>query len=1002
MKPVSRSIATDANAVSVESIAAPTRLTRTTSPPIVEGSTLPTNCPASVYAVSRTIPTCRSKACSTCCQRQAWSTIPREVSSSATVSSSTVRVWSRWGSTPLKCGVFRTRIVSTTALTRMRSPTFHRPDGAAALRAGSGRTGWSAACRDPDYGRRGGVLRVPRATMMSTIREVAIVRITTDDGVELAVEVAGSGPGLLLVHGHGGAKEDFADHVERLARRHTVVTFDHRGHGASGGPSGAESYSLARLRADTWAVADAVGFDRFRVLGHSMGGMVVRRMPLEHPERVEALVLMDTSAGTDSRARARARRGRGRDRDHAGQGRAQARCSTRPARSTRPRTSARSPSGPAMPSSTTRKWDDTSVVMWGTLAVEIVHQHDDLARLRDVTCPTLVIVGEQDEPFLDASRAMAATIPGAQLAVSAGCRTLAAVRGARRLDRRARRLPRGVAGSGRLTVSRRSRRTAAGSRPRSCRAHGVDVVFTLSGGHLFVLYDGCVQAGIDLVDTRHEQTAAFAAEGFAKVTGRPGVAALTAGPGVTNGVSAIASARLAGSPLVVLGGRAPQGRWGRGSLQELDHVPIVASVTKSAATAAPGAGIVAAVDGALRAARTPHRGPTFVDMPLDAFGPAAVEIPAFDAETTRGVAPDPDAVRARRSTGRDRGTAGARRWRRRVLGGSGRRAARVRGAGGRARVRERPRARNARRGPSPRVLAAAGRVEGRRPRRRGRDTPRLPPRVRCVRRRAGRAPRGRPGEIGTHAAPAEAIGADLRATFAALAETSGGAGTDHEDWTETLRAEEQRVRDGERDRLGSDAVPIVPPRVYGELRALLDRDAIVIGDGGDFVSYAGKYVDTYVAGSFLDPGPYGCLGTGPGYALGARAARPGRQLVLMLGDGAAGFSLGDLDTLVRHHVDVTIVVGNNGIWGLEKHPMQALFGYDVVADLRPEHALRPRHGVARRARRAGPRAGRAAARARPRVRDARPVTRQRAHRPRRRLPAQQQSRIEGVGGRERA
>ena len=132
----------------------------------------------------------------------------------------------------------------------------------------------------------------------------------------------------------------------------------------------------------------------------------------------------------------------------------------------------------------------------------------------------------------------------------------------------------------------------------------------------------------------------------------------------------------------------------------------------------------------------------------------------------------------------------------------------------------------------------------------------------------------------------------------------------------------------------------------------------MIGDGGDFVSYAGKYIDTYEPGTFLDPGPYGCLGMGPGYALAAGLAHPDRQVVLLLGDGAAGFSLGDFDTLVRHGVDVVAIVGNNGIWGLEKHPMQALFGYDVVADLRPGAydlvwgARRQRR--ARRDRRAGP------------------------------------------------
>jgi acetolactate synthase-1/2/3 large subunit len=124
--------------------------------------------------------------------------------------------------------------------------------------------------------------------------------------------------------------------------------------------------------------------------------------------------------------------------------------------------------------------------------------------------------------------------------------------------------------------------------------------------------------------------------------------------------------------------------------------------------------------------------------------------------------------------------------------------------------------------------------------------------------------------------------------------------------------------------------------VYGALRQKLDRDAIVIGDGGDFVSYAGKLVDSYVPGAWMDPGPYGCLGTGLGYAIAARVVHPDRQVVLMLGDGAVGFNVMDFDTLVRHGLPVVAIVGNNGIWGLEKHPMQQLYGYDVAADLRQE------------------------------------------------------------------
>src|SRR4051812_42467257 len=149
------------------------------------------------------------------------------------------------------------------------------------------------------------------------------------------------------------------------------------------------------------------------------------------------------------------------------------------------------------------------------------------------------------------------------------------------------------------------------------KAHGVSHLFTLSGGHLFSIYDGCKHDGIAIVDTRHEQTAAFAAEGWAKATRQPGVAALTAGPGVTNGVSAMASALMNGTPMLVLGGRAPAMRWGQGSLQEIDHVPFVSPVTKLATTADSPDHIPGLVDEALRIAAAAPTGPTFVDLPLD-------------------------------------------------------------------------------------------------------------------------------------------------------------------------------------------------------------------------------------------------------------------------------------------------------------------------------------------------------------------------------------------------
>src|SRR4051794_40565959 len=144
-------------------------------------------------------------------------------------------------------------------------------------------------------------------------------------------------------------------------------------------------------------------------------------------------------------------------------------------------------------------------------------------------------------------------------------------------------------------------------------AHGVDAMFTLSGAHVFPMYDGAVHADppMRILDVRHEQTAAFAAEATGKLTRVPGLAVLTAGPGVTNGVSAVTQAQFSGSPLVVVGGRAPAERWGSGSLQELDQPPILAPVTKSARTVHHAEEVADGVHEAFELAGSSHRGPVF-------------------------------------------------------------------------------------------------------------------------------------------------------------------------------------------------------------------------------------------------------------------------------------------------------------------------------------------------------------------------------------------------------
>jgi 3-oxoadipate enol-lactonase len=242
------------------------------------------------------------------------------------------------------------------------------------------------------------------------------MRVTMDDGVALEVTDAGGGPVLLLVHGFGGAKEDFADHVDALAERHRVVTFDHRGHGESDKPPDVTDYSLDRMATDVLGVADALGVGGFRLVGYSMGGMVARRVVLARPERIEALVLMDTSPGPVPgldpdlvELAAGIALDEGKDvlkplLDAAGTLDTPAYLRVLAER-------------PGYREFGERKWDALSGVMWGTMAREIVHQPDQLALLAGVRCPTLLIVGEQDESFVAPSHAMAVTIPGAELVV---------------------------------------------------------------------------------------------------------------------------------------------------------------------------------------------------------------------------------------------------------------------------------------------------------------------------------------------------------------------------------------------------------------------------------------------------------------------------------------------------------------------------------------------------------------------------------------------------------
>ncbi len=474
---------------------------------------------------------------------------------------------------------------------------------------------------------------------------------------------------------------------------------------------------------------------------------------------------------------------------------------------------------------------------------------------------------------------------------------------------------------------------------RALRSRGVTKLFTLSGGHLFSLYDGCKAEGIDVVDTRHEQAAAWAAEGWAKATREPGVAALTAGPGVTNGTSAIAGASFNGSPLVVLGGRAPEMRWGSGSLQEIDHVPLVAPVTKSAETVKDAAAIPEATVAAIDRALEPPTGPTFLDYPLD--------VVFMEAEGEPPPAPEPPAPEP--AAGADELAAAlARAERPAIMAGTGLYWARAE-----SELRALAEALGI-----PVFLNGMGRgclpadhelffSRARGAGLKGADVA-LVVGVPLDFRLAFGASLGEetrvfsldsgPSRLEATREPERALVGDIAATLAAIrdgAEEAGGSPDRSARWIAELRETEKEKRAGEEADFGDERAPLHPMRVYKELAEVLDRNAIVIGDGGDFVSYAGRVVDTYEPGCWMDPGPYGCLGAGPGQAIGAKVAHPERQVVALLGDGAFGFSGLEFDTMVRHNLPVVGVIGNNGIWALEKHPMEYLYGYSIAAELRP-------------------------------------------------------------------
>ena len=456
--------------------------------------------------------------------------------------------------------------------------------------------------------------------------------------------------------------------------------------------------------------------------------------------------------------------------------------------------------------------------------------------------------------------------------------------------------------------------------------------FFVAGGNCMHLLDA-VRSRMTCIPVVHEVAGGIAAEYFNEAQDdKKAFVVITAGPGVTNLLTPITSAFFNGAPVVAIGGRSPDFRWGLGALQELDQPPLFASVTKSATTAHECGDVGRLTEEAFAIALSPHQGPTFLDIPMDTlFTPAPVnpEPLAHIKTPIADLSHLESALELIRAAQRPIFIAGGDIWQNRAeeIFSSFIEQVRV-----------------------PVIVNGMAR---------GILDPTNPLLVTPARTYALKSAdlvvvAGTPldfrlgyGDFGdadvifitddpqsSLKVTATRITGDLPELFTTLCDQlTVPIGTDT--WRIDLAERSASIRASNREIMNTRSALIHPAEIYGALIPRLTESTITIGDGGDFVSFAGKFIEPSRPGRWLDPGPFGALGTAMGYTLAAGKAFPGDPLVVLLGDGAAGFSLMDVDSLVRHNVPATILIGNNAGWGLERHPMRFLYGYDVLTDLQP-------------------------------------------------------------------
>ena len=474
---------------------------------------------------------------------------------------------------------------------------------------------------------------------------------------------------------------------------------------------------------------------------------------------------------------------------------------------------------------------------------------------------------------------------------------------------------------------------------RALKQAGVECVFTLCGGHIMPLYDGCIDEGIKIVDVRHEQAAVHAADAWARCNpGSIGVAAVTAGPGVTDGVTGVANAWRANSPILVFGGQGPFANLRRGSLQEMDHIGVMRPITKYADAVYQTERIPEYIELAIRHAVSGIPGPSYLEIPMDVFM-AEVEEALAPIRTVRTasprVSPDRDEVRqaieALRSAQRPMLMAGTSvKWSR-ASAEMNRFIAETHiptYTNGMGRGTVPP--------DSPEFLNRSRRAALE-----GIDCIILAGTLLDFRMRFGQTI---PAEakiiqlemdatlIGQNRQSDVGLVGNLANSFELLLEElkHRGVSIDFSDWRDELRVVEGVAEEKVQAALDSDEVPIDPQRMCREVRDWLDTlgDPVVIGDGGDIVATAAKIIPVKSEGSWMDPGPLGTLGVGMPFALAAQLSHPDRRVVIIYGDGSFGLNGFEYDTAVRFGLPIVGVIGNDGAWGQMMRPQGAIYGWD--------------------------------------------------------------------------